>query len=110
MFIKNIEITGFWGIKIATSDIYKDVTIFIGLNGTGKTTFVNSIAAVLAVDLIQLDNLQFDEIVINLVEPNKKRSRTIKVSNKSQKNVPFNIYEYKVGQKGLYRFYRFSLI
>jgi predicted ATP-dependent endonuclease of OLD family len=99
MFIKDVEIKGFWGSKIASSDIYKDVTIFIGLNGTGKTTFVNSIAAVLAVDLIQLYNLQFDEIVINLVEPSKKRSRKIKVSNKSQKNVPFNIYEYKIGQK-----------
>lgn len=99
MLIKDVEIKGFWGRSQATASFFTDVTIFIGLNGTGKTTFINLIAAVLTVDLIQLGNIQFDEITINLVELSKKTKRKITVLNKQETSVPFSIYEYKVGTR-----------
>lgn len=96
MIIESVEIKGFWGTKKASAIINNDVTIFIGLNGTGKTTFVNLIAAALSVDITQLSNLQFDEITIKLIETNKKNRRTIKVSSKSVENIGSNVYEYKI--------------
>jgi predicted ATP-dependent endonuclease of OLD family len=51
MIIKDVEVKGFWWRTTATAKFHDDVTIFIGLNGTGKTTFINLISSVLTVDL-----------------------------------------------------------
>ena len=75
MIIKDVEVKGFWGRTTAIASFFTDVTIFIGLNGTGKTTFINLISAVLTVDLNQLSSLQFEEITINLVDPIKKKQK-----------------------------------
>jgi predicted ATPase len=102
MLIKDVEVKGFWGRTAAAASFFTDVTIFIGLNGTGKTTFINLISAVLTVDLFQLSSLQFEEITINLIEPNKKSKRKITVVNSQEPSNAFNaysIYEYKVGTK-----------
>lgn len=99
MLIKDIEVKGFWGRRKATASFFTDVTIFIGLNGTGKTTFINLISSILTVDLVQLSSLQFDEITINLAEPSKKYRRKITVVNKQEPSPTFNVYEYKVGTK-----------
>ena len=102
MIIKDVEVKGFWGRTKAVASFFTDVTIFIGLNGTGKTTFINLISAVLTVDLFQLSSLQFEEIIINLVEPNGKSRRKITVTNSQEESSAFNaynVYEYKVGTK-----------
>jgi predicted ATPase len=102
MIIKDVEVKGFWGRTGAAASFFTDVTIFIGLNGTGKTTFINLISAVLTVDLFQLSSLQFEEITINLIEPNKKYKRKITVVNSQEPSSAFNaysIYEYKVGTR-----------
>jgi predicted ATPase len=101
MLIKDVEVKGFWG-RTAAASFFADVTIFIGLNGTGKTTFINLISAVLTVDLFQLSSLQFEEITINLIESNKKSKRKITVVSSQESSSTFNaysIYEYKVGTK-----------
>lgn len=102
MLIKDVEVKGFWGRTTATASFFTDVTIFIGLNGTGKTTFINLISAVLTVDLFQLSSLQFEEITINLVDLNKKSRRKITVTNSQEESSAsalnvYNIYKYKVG-------------
>ncbi|MEG3922241.1 AAA family ATPase [Microcoleus sp. T3_A4] len=98
MFIKNVEVKGFWGRTTATASFFTDVTIFIGLNGTGKTTFINLISAVLTVDLFQLNSLQFEEITINLVDPYEESSKKITVINTQgdSSSSPFNVYTYHV--------------
>jgi len=102
MIIKDVEVKGFWGRTTATAKFNDDVTIFIGLNGTGKTTFINLISSVLTVDLFQLSTLQFEEVTINLIERNKKAKRKITVSSSQESSAAFNafsVYEYKVGTK-----------
>ena len=98
MLIKDVEVKGFWGRTVAKATFFKDVTIFIGLNETGKTTFINLISAVLTVDLFQLSSLQFEKITINLITPNDKKSKKkITVVNSQEKSSAFNaysIYEY----------------
>ena len=56
MIIDSVDVEGFWGNKKANAKFNQDVTIFIGLNGTVKTTFVNLIAAAISVDISQLSN------------------------------------------------------
>ena len=75
--LKDVTITGFWGQHSINTDFHEDVNIFIGRNGTGKTTFINLLQAVLSVDLELLHSLQFDKIIINL--KNGKKSRKVEV-------------------------------
>ena len=107
MIIKDVEIKGFWGRARASANFFSDVTIFIGLNGSGKTTFINLISAVLTVDLVQLNYFQFDEITINLIDSHgRSRSRSkrkITVINSREESLlnsslnNYSIFKYKVG-------------
>jgi predicted ATP-dependent endonuclease of OLD family len=103
VIIKDVEIKGFWGHSKASAKFFSDVTIFIGFNGTGKTTFINFISAVLTVDIVQLSSLQFDEITINLIDSNgkarNKSKRKITVTNNREDSSlnNCNMFKYKVG-------------
>lgn len=100
MIIESVDIDGFWGNKKAVAQFNQDVTIFIGLNGTGKSTFVNLIAATLSLDLAQLSSLQFETIRIKLSDRKTKRTRTIKVSRQtSDDSIGVDTYEYRVGNR-----------
>lgn len=94
--IKDIEITDFWGSHKIETNFYDDVNIFIGRNGTGKTTFINLLQAVLTLDLELLFTLQFTKVTINL--KNKNSRRKIEVQ-KIEKDFQYNILEFKIGQK-----------
>lgn len=94
--IKDIEIIGFWGNHKIKTNLHNDVNIFIGRNGTGKTTFINLLQAILTLDLELLYNLQFTKVIINLKNKNSRRKIEI---NKIEKNYQYGIIEYKIGQK-----------
>ena len=49
--LKTIKISGFWQAFGAAAEFKEDVNIIIGKNGSGKTTFMNIVHAVLAVDM-----------------------------------------------------------
>lgn len=94
--LKDVTITGFWGQHSINTDFHEDVNIFIGRNGTGKTTFINLLQAVLSVDLELLHSLQFDKIIINL--KNGKKSRKVEVE-KLAENLQYKEIIYKIGAK-----------
>ena len=71
--IENITIQGFWGEHKIETNFHSDINIFIGRNGTGKTTFINLLQALLSVDLELLYSLQYDKIIVNLKDHSKKR-------------------------------------
>jgi len=64
--IAKVEIQGFWGTCKAVTSLYPDVTIFIGRNGSGKTTFMDLLQGVLRIDLRVLASLDFDSVVVHL--------------------------------------------
>jgi predicted ATPase len=101
VIIESVDIEGFWGNKTAIAQFNPDVTIFIGLNGTGKSTFVNLIAATLSLDFAQLSSLQFETIQIKLIDPETKRRRSIKVSKQTSDDgtIGLDTYEYRVGKR-----------
>lgn len=73
--IQKVEIDGFWGNSYLETNLNESVNIFIGPNGSGKTTFINFLEAALTADLGLLGSLQFDEIRLSL----KNRSKTKKI-------------------------------
>jgi len=100
--IKNVKIKGMWGNKNIMAKMSPDSNIYIGKNGSGKTTFINLIKAVLTVDIIKLQELDFEYIKIFLVSEDKKQKTIIvsrdndlsekviyKISNSTSTTIPF---------------------
>jgi len=71
--IQRVEIDGFWGNFYLETNLNEDVNIFIGRNGSGKTTFINFLEASLTADLSLLGSLQFNEIRLSLKIQDKTR-------------------------------------
>ncbi len=92
--LKNVEIKGFWGEHKVVTEINEDVNIFIGKNGTGKTTFINLLQAALTVDLELLYKLQYESIILNLFEGRKKRKIEIR---KISDDLEYSSVEYQIG-------------
>ncbi|MBN3238336.1 AAA family ATPase [Pectobacterium versatile] len=83
--IKHVKISGIWGWKTIETDFYDDVSIFIGTNGTGKTTFINILISVLRVDVSSLDELWFDsaQITFEKIIGSSIRKRTLIITRDS---------------------------
>ncbi len=75
--IKYIFIKGFWGEYVCRSEFNNDINIIIGKNGTGKTTFMNILHAVLSLDFDELRDNEFNEVTLSLV--NNEGEKEIKV-------------------------------
>lgn len=86
--IKYISIKGFWGEYVCRSEFNNDINIIIGKNGTGKTTFMNILHAVLALDFDELRDNEFNEVTLSLV--NNEGEKEIKVI-KYEDNFRFNV-------------------
>ena len=94
--IKSVRIEGFWGVNIIETCFFQDSSIFIGRNGTGKTTFINLLQAVISVDIELLYNLQFEKVILNLEYENLKRKiEVLKIAE----NLEFRKMTYKIGTK-----------
>lgn len=94
--LKDVTIEGFWGQHSISTDFNEDVNIFIGRNGTGKTTFINLLQAIISVDLELLYSLQFEKIIVNL--KNGKKTRKIEVE-KFADDLQYKEIRYKIGAK-----------
>jgi ABC-type lipoprotein export system ATPase subunit len=93
--VKSISIAGFWQSKEAESSFRDDVNIIIGKNGTGKTTFMNILHAVLAVDMDALYENVFRSVTILLTDG--KRTRTVRADRIEGK--PFPLIEYHISNR-----------
>lgn len=89
--IDKVVIEGFWGDKKITIKLKEDVNFLIGVNGSGKTTIINLIAAALNADFSTLDRLQFKKILIQLddYDIKTKKCSYIEVDKADQKTSPF---------------------
>lgn len=97
--VTSIEISGFWQSQTASALFRDDVNIIIGKNGTGKTTFMNIVHAVLAVDGEALYENSFKEVVLTL--SNGKKTRTVRAIRVEQNNMPFPLIEYHISRRRL---------
>ncbi len=95
--ITKVEIQGFWGKYKAATNLYPDVNIFIGRNGSGKTTFMDLLQGVLRVDLRMLSSLDFESITIGLKD--KAKTQTITATKRDASDVPSQAIVFRVGSK-----------
>lgn len=94
--LKEVKIFGFWGKYTLNTKFNSDVNIFIGKNGTGKTTFLNILSAALSVNIRILEQLEFSKIEIHLSNKNKTRKITIQ---REEAEFPFEKLVYSISGK-----------
>lgn len=63
--IYHVEIKKLWGIKTISTHFDEHINVFIGINGSSKTTFLNLIEATLSVDLKMFLSIDFESITID---------------------------------------------
>lgn len=96
-FLKKASITGLWGHnKTITIGLDRKFNFLIGRNGTGKTTTINLIAAVLTGDFERLDKIQFSKVHIILGSKGSKKSPSIEVTKEQKPDLPYFDITYKI--------------
>ncbi|MGP1606349.1 MAG: AAA family ATPase [Moraxella sp.] len=76
--ISNIAIDNFWENYHVDMKFDEEVNILIGKNGSGKTTFMNLLHAVLTIDIDKLAEITFSNVIIKL--NNKNSRKTVKIT------------------------------
>ena len=97
--ISKVIIAGFWDDKTVRLDLKSDVNFLIGVNGSGKTTIINLIAATLNADFSTLDRLQFSKITIFLEDmeiDGMSKTAFIEVDKSEKTNSPYPNIGFKI--------------
>ncbi|MDF3079167.1 MAG: hemin importer ATP-binding subunit [Sphingobacteriaceae bacterium] len=89
--IKSVRIEGFWGDKTVILDFNDNINFLIGVNGSGKTTIINLIAASLNADFTTLDKAEFNRIKVDFHSDNESKndSAFIEVVKKEKNDSPY---------------------
>lgn len=66
--IKHVKVKKLWGVKNISTEFHNHINIFIGENGSSKTTFLNLIEATLLCDMNIFANIDFESIEIGLTD------------------------------------------
>ncbi len=107
--LEKVTIRGFWGDHKIEIDLHKDVNFFIGVNGSGKTTVINLIAAALSADFATLDRIQFSHIKVELSEIGGRRKPLIEVEKKQTEDSVYANIIYSIKEKASDKFKVYSL-
>ena len=96
--IKKVVIDGFWGDKTVTLDFNDSINFLIGVNGSGKTTIINLIAASLNADFSTLDKAIFSKIRVEFFSEKKKNAEEvyIEVEKMEKKDSPYPNINFKI--------------
>lgn len=95
--VQSVKIDGFWHRLDAKCDFNDSVNIIIGKNGSGKTTFMNILSAVLEVNIDSLAMTDFDAAEITLTAD--KKTRNVKVRKYEDAVYGFSMLEYQISNK-----------
>jgi predicted ATPase len=89
--IESVIIENFWGDKTVKLSFNDDINFLIGVNGSGKTTIINMIAACLNADFSTLDKAQFSRIRVDFFgESKNKADKTyIEVVKREKSDSPY---------------------
>lgn len=97
--LKRATVLGLWGDKTATLDLNPTVNFLIGVNGSGKTSFLNLIASALSSDYDGLAKLEFSTVECFLFSP--KESTEFKLTvRRSQEEGMRASYIYLIEEEG----------
>lgn len=107
--IDRAEIYGFWGDREIVIDFHADVNFFIGVNGSGKTTVINIIAAALSADFTTLDRLPFNKLKLYLSEVGGRKKPSIEVEKIDNEDTPYSSIVYKIKERASDKYREYSL-
>lgn len=96
--IRSFSIDGFWHRHEVRANFNDEVNVIIGRNGTGKTTFMNILHGVLAVDLDVLQQNHFDSATI-ILSGEGGQKKTVKLTKFDGQDGPFSYVEYRISNK-----------
>ena len=95
--IKEVDINGFWGRHKINTKFFDNVNIFIGQNGSGKTTFISILQSILKVDIERLYNLQFETVTLKLY--NKEKSNIELQVTKVAEDLEYKEIVFQIGDE-----------
>lgn len=97
-FISKVKISGLWETEKAIEfNVDRRFNFLIGRNGSGKTTVINLIAAVLTGDLEKIEKTVFEEITIDFTtQTNSRKKSKIIVTRENKNNSPFCKIGYEI--------------
>lgn len=88
--IKSFSIEGLWGyLPLIKFNLDEKFNFLIGQNGTGKTTVINLLAAVLTADLERLDRIDFEKVIIVFKEPKGRKNPSLEVNKTQKEGLPY---------------------
>jgi len=88
--IKSFTIEKLWGHAPTISvNLDDQFNFIIGRNGTGKTTVINLLAAVLTVDFERLDRIDFEKVTIVFKEAGKRKNPSVEVVKTQKEGLPY---------------------
>ncbi len=97
--ITAVSISDLWGNQNISVDLNDKTNFIIGVNGTGKTTLINLLAAVLTFDIEKLLRIEFHSVTINLKEVKGNRRPSIAVIKDPLVSDDYITYEIKTAAK-----------
>lgn len=107
--IDKVKIDGFWGDRSIEIDFFPDVNFFIGINGSGKTTVINIVAAALAADFGTLDRLPFSKLRIEFTEVGGRKKPCVEVEKIRHDDSAFSSVKYRIRERASEKFKEYSL-
>jgi predicted ATPase len=98
--LRSVRISGLWGRSIRL-DFHHDVNLLIGVNGSGKTTIVNLLAAALRADVAALNRARFQSIALDIVSSKGRKSARLEVEKVTDEQLPFARYVFRIKKPGI---------
>lgn len=94
--VEQLRIDGFWGDKTVDLRFEPDVNFLIGVNGSGKTTVINLLAAALTADFSTIDRIGFDRVVVTVRDTDSGRCSYVQIEKQPSHDLPFPRISYSV--------------
>jgi predicted ATPase len=95
--VEKVHVSGFWGDHTIDLRLDRSVTFLIGQNGSGKTTFINLLAAALTADFPTLDRIAFKDLTITLSADASGTKPEIRIKKKLEKKRSYDSISYDIG-------------
>ena len=94
--IHSIKIEGFWGRYNISLKLDPKLNFIIGQNGTGKTTFINMVAAALNADFIALDKAPFRRMELTLSGSGHRNRPKIVVEKRADEATGIDSIDFRI--------------
>ncbi|MEN6601861.1 MAG: AAA family ATPase [Bryobacteraceae bacterium] len=98
--LSSAQIKGLWDRNIRL-DFHSDVNLLIGVNGSGKTTIVSLLAAVLRADVSALNRTHFQSIALDLASSKGRNTARLEIEKITDEQSPFTRYVFKIKKAGV---------